>query len=463
VAPLAHTLIEGFKVSSMGIIVGAVMGLVVPVVAALIPVFNGTRVSIRDAMTDLGISTKWGSGPIARFIGWLPLPATVRQAFSNVMQKKGRLLLTVITLTLAAAAFMGVFAMFTVITDEINKLFDTFNYEITIVPTEAQDFESTSELIVQSGAAREVYPGVAFGIRFLDINGTAIAIGPEKEEVVSAFGFDPAAPMMNFTYTEGTGWSEDPTLEGVVLTSAAAKELDKHVGDTLVISAGGHTAERELIGIAQYPFPFAFMQWQDLARLAGFVDANGTPLPIVMFASIGEADATAADVDAAISKSSEALLEAGITASFANLVQEQEDIADQMMVFNMIFQMTSGVMAAVGAIGLLTTLSMAVFERQKEIGVMRSIGAGSGTIVTQFLVEGLLIGLLAWLLAIPLSYMLATSLLNGMGFADFIAFKYPLWVLGLGLVGMLVIAVLASLWPSLSAARRTVSDILRYQ
>jgi ABC-type antimicrobial peptide transport system permease subunit len=33
----------------------------------------------------------------------------------------------------------------------------------------------------------------------------------------------------------------------------------------------------------------------------------------------------------------------------------------------------------------------------------------------------------------------------------------------IGLVGMLVITTIASLWPSLGAARKTVSDILRYQ
>ena len=70
---------------------------------------------------------------------------------------------------------------------------------------------------------------------------------------------------------------------------------------------------------------------------------------------------------------------------------------------------------------------------------------------------------LAWALAILLRILLALSLPAGLVFASFVEFGYPLWVLGLGLVGMIVIASIASLWPSLSAARRTVSDILRYQ
>jgi ABC-type antimicrobial peptide transport system permease subunit len=40
---------------------------------------------------------------------------------------------------------------------------------------------------------------------------------------------------------------------------------------------------------------------------------------------------------------------------------------------------------------------------------------------------------------------------------------YPLIVLAIGLGGMLVVTALASLWPSISASRRTVSAILRYQ
>lgn len=470
-APLAATLIEGFKISTIGIVVGAVMGLLVPVIAALIPVFNGTRVSIMDAMTDLGIAARWGTGPIARFIKALPLPPTIRQALSNVMQKKGRLLLTVITLTLAAAAFMGVFAMFTVITDEIDKLFDTFKYQVMVVPTEAQDFDQLKALILESDDVESVYPGVGFTVQLLDLNGTSLYVGPENETDIEALGFDPTTPTIKITYSEGTGWDGAPERDGLVITSAAAKTLNKKVGERVVVSAGGRTAEFELIGIASYPFPVAFLKWQDLSKLSGFVYDNDTPadasddvpLPVVVFVLTKEKDPTTDEVNRVINTISDSLLDAGITASFQNQVEIQEQVAEQMMVFNMIFQMTSAVMAAVGAIGLLTTLSMAVFERQKEIGVMRSIGAGSGTIVTQFLVEGILIGLLAWLLAVPLSYLLALSLLDGLGFAEFIQFSYPLWVLGMGLGGMVLIAALASLWPSLSAARRTVSDILRYQ
>jgi putative ABC transport system permease protein len=105
-----------------------------------------------------------------------------------------------------------------------------------------------------------------------------------------------------------------------------------------------------------------------------------------------------------------------------------------------------------------------VFERQKEIGVMRSVGASSFAVTFQFLVEGLIIGITAWLIGIPISLALNKGLVYALNFQDLFDVTYPYAkTLSLGLAGMLLIAGAASFWPSFSASRRTVSDILRYQ
>ncbi|MBI5959890.1 MAG: ABC transporter permease [Chloroflexi bacterium] len=471
-APLASTLIEGFNISSLGVLVGVVMGIMVPLIAAIIPVFNGTRVTIREAMTDLGISAKWGSGPTARLIKGLPFPITVRQALSNVVQKKGRLVLTGITLTLAVAAFMGVFAVFSSVTNEIDKLYNTFNYDILIIPTEGQDYAQVKDLVLGVEGTKDLTAGVGFGVEILDLSGSPIIIGSTGSNELEAFGYDPASDIFEITYDSGSGWDDDPARAGLVLTSKAAEGLNKSVGDRIIISAGGRSAAYEIIGLMSYPAEFALMKWQDLAQLAGFVtNDNGTPndftddvpLPNVFFVQLDQEGQSATAVSDQVDLISEQLVQSGIMAEFVNQVQDKEEAIDGIMTFNMIFQLTSGVMAAVGAIGLLATLSMAVFERQKEIGVMRSIGARSSVIISQFEIEGILIGFMAWLAAVPLSYLLAVTLMGALEFDDFIQFSYPISVLLLGLGGMMVIAIAASLWPSLAAARKTVSEILRYQ
>ncbi|MGB3097262.1 MAG: FtsX-like permease family protein, partial [Candidatus Deferrimicrobiaceae bacterium] len=198
------------------------------------------------------------------------------------------------------------------------------------------------------------------------------------------------------------------------------------------------------------------------ARLVGSVDAQGEPAPTTMMIRLSEPDPTVAEVDEVIDELDEVLLADGIAASQVNQVKFAEDIAQMITMFGSIFQIAAIVMAVIGAIGLLSTLSMSVFERLREIGIMRSIGAGSVTIASQFLTEGMLVGMSAWLVAVPLAYLIAGGLLESMEVGmEGVGFdSSALWV---GLIGMIVITVLASLGPSLGAARRTVSDILRYQ
>lgn len=157
------------------------------------------------------------------------------------------------------------------------------------------------------------------------------------------------------------------------------------------------------------------------------------------------------------------LAENGIAATLTNQVEFVEDTSQQVLSIGVILNLASLVMAAVGAIGLLTTLSIAVFERQKEIGIMRSVGATSPVIITQFMIEGLLVGIMAWLAAVPLSLGLAHGINALLPFDDFIEFSFPFVLLPAGMIGILLIAAISSIWPSMMAARKTVSDILRYQ
>jgi putative ABC transport system permease protein len=124
------------------------------------------------------------------------------------------------------------------------------------------------------------------------------------------------------------------------------------------------------------------------------------------------------------------------------------------------------VIALVGGVGLSGVLSLSVLERRREIGVMRAIGASSWQVIRLFVGEGILLGLISWLIALPLSipaaYGLATQ---GLSFALNQQLSYNFTPVGaaLWLVIITLLAVLASLLPARSAARVSVRESLAYQ
>src|SRR5690606_12136013 len=68
------------------------------------------------------------------WVGRLPLSINIRQGVSNVLQKKWRMAFTVLTLTIAAGAFMGVFAVFTSVNTLIDDFLATFNFNFYTIP-----------------------------------------------------------------------------------------------------------------------------------------------------------------------------------------------------------------------------------------------------------------------------------------------------------------------------------------
>jgi putative ABC transport system permease protein len=139
------------------------------------------------------------------------------------------------------------------------------------------------------------------------------------------------------------------------------------------------------------------------------------------------------------------------------------------LVFNVIMylMLAMAVLAAiVGSVGLMSTMSINVVERGREIGVMRAIGASSLTIIGIFIAEGVLLGVLSWLLAVPLSYPGAMAFNNLVGDTLFqipLDFDYSIAGVVLWLIVVVVLSAVASLWPALSATQVSVREALAYE
>jgi GAF domain-containing protein len=123
-------------------------------------------------------------------------------------------------------------------------------------------------------------------------------------------------------------------------------------------------------------------------------------------------------------------------------------------------------LAVVGGLGLMGTMSINVLERTREIGILRAIGASNGAVLRIVIVEGVLIGVISWAIGAVLALPLSVLLSNAVGEAflqmplDFV-FSLSGLLIWLGVV--VVLAALASFLPAWNAARVTVRAVLAYE
>ncbi len=135
---------------------------------------------------------------------------------------------------------------------------------------------------------------------------------------------------------------------------------------------------------------------------------------------------------------------------FLAAVQEtNQELADFIIVIAL-------VSLVVGGIGIANVMLISVTERVREIGIRRAIGAKKHDILTQFLTESVILGILGGLLGIT----------GGVAFNHFyIGEEAPLlwdWI-GYSFAICAGIGVVAGLYPALRAANRNVIDSLRYE
>ena len=201
-------------------------------------------------------------GYTARVISALHLPINLRQALSTIVQKKGRLAMTVITLTLAVAAFMGVYAVFDSLNKVIGNIYDAYGYEIQVIPAELEEYTKIKALILNASPdIQDVYPGVGISLQVEGYKDPQLGTNQ-----LGVTGLDPSTSTFAFNLKEGTGWKDDPNRPGSSLRVVLADKLGKKLGDKLKVSVGGKPSELEIIGIDRFSFDSAWMEWHALAK-----------------------------------------------------------------------------------------------------------------------------------------------------------------------------------------------------
>lgn len=147
-------------------------------------------------------------------------------------------------------------------------------------------------------------------------------------------------------------------------------------------------------------------------------------------------------------------------------VQDKEDLSEQVgRIFTLILNMLYGLLAMaliVAVLGVVNTLAMSVFERTREIGLLRAIGLHRGDVARMVRLESVVISLFGGVLGIALGVFFgwAAGELIGSGLATYeLVLPWGRLVLFLALSAL--IGVLAALWPARRASRLNMLAAIR--
>jgi putative ABC transport system permease protein len=431
-------------------------------------VLSGAAISVREAIATYGLGGDFGTGKLDQMvekIGERILPSPYSVALGNMFRRKGRLVLTQLVLTLAGAMFLMVLTLASSMTFTLNNELDRRQYDMRLfffIPYRSDLLDRIAEEM----------PGVAVAEPWFSVTGTVLREGERVQDTgglgAELYGVPVGSQLYEPYIVTGRWLNRDETGSVVVISQETADFNNLVLGDTITIDLSEiGTSDWEIVGtyeaITPDPISTDPIYAPETAVVAATKRVNAATQLLVQAENKSPA-ATAALMLALTNK----FQERGINVNdfFSRTKPEDREYAvNQFSIVTNIMFGLSLVMGIVGGIGLMGSLSISVVERTREIGVLRSIGAENSTIMGMFVMEGVLQGLLSWLMAVPLGFVVARPMSRVLGQTildvdlDF-AFNYTAVLIWL--IAILCISVLASLVPAHNASRISVRESLAY-
>jgi len=434
-----------------------IVALVVPVLAALWPVYNSVRITVREALADYGIrgSKKAPKKGINKFSLLLSRP--MRLSLQNAFRRKARLSLTLFTLVLAGAVFISVFNLRASFYKVIDELSGYYLADVIISFNRLYRLDQIAPLA-------ESVPGVEGAEGWLESNGTLVRGKDKTETQVYLVAPPSSSRLIKPIVIAGRKIAKGDENAIAVSNYLVQMFPDLKVGDWLTIKINGRETKWRIVGVYSMTSnggsPMLYVNNDYFSQMIG---QPGHAFSLRITTSSHDL-VTQQNVEKQLQS---VYAEHGIPVAGTMLgAQQVQDTKATFDIFIYFFLVMSTLIALIGGLGLMSTMSINVMERTREIGVMRAIGASNWNIQSIVIVEGMIIGMISWIISLALSVLLTTIMTSGVGM---LLFGKPLTIvygwdgIFLWLIGILVIGMLASALPARGASRLTVKDTLAYE
>ncbi len=451
--------LDTIRPSNTVLVLEIIAGLLIPVLASLYPVRSGTRVTVREAIQDYGLQQDAGhETPIDKGLARLPVSRPVRISLRNTFRRKGRLARTLITLMLGGAIFMSVLSVRTSLFNTLEETLASQGFDVQVRLDRPYRRALVEQITTQ-------VPGIAAMEAWRVQQGILVRSDETDGDSVIVYALPPDTALFQADIVDGRWLQNGDEAAIIVPTGLASSEADVELGREMTLRIGGDEFDWQVSGVLeafQPPIapPSVYVNQEYYERTIGNYGRADVIRLLVDRAAGYEDKAVARTVE-------ERLKAAGMEIRSTHTISEDRDIfGERFNIITVILLIMAFLMAVVGALGLMGTMSINVLERKREIGVMRAIGASDGAVLRIFIVEGVIIGVMSWVGGIIISQFMARliSYQVGMNFLELpLHFLYNWFGPLLWLLIVIFISAVASVVPAYNAARLSVRETIAYE
>jgi len=463
----------GYRIVKMALLVQIAVGILVPLIAGFGPVLNGSRITVLRALSNdlTGDESKPQDGQQAR-LSWLDwalvrltrvlsargiqVPRPFIISLRNTFRKRGRLILTLFTLTMGGAIFIAVFNVRVTLGDYVNQIGSYFRADVTLDFDRAYRIDEVEKLALQIEGVERVEGWQFVGSELLYPNGSLA-------ENINLLAPPADSELVNPIMAAGRWIRADDVRKLAISESVLKYYPGIQPGDSLHLKVNGREELWEVVGIFKFVGRegiLAYMPLEYSEKILNLKDRSYSFRMVTAEHSREFQNVMAEQLDDRFRAAGFKVRQA--ESGLASLDTVSESL-DTLVVFLLIMAVLT---AIVGAMGLTGTMGMNVLERTREIGIMRAIGADDRAVIKTIIGEGFVIGSISFVLAIivsiPLTYMLATIVsLTIFETPIDVVFTWLGYAIWFGLV--LLLSVLGSVLPARNAARLTIREVLAYE
>jgi putative ABC transport system permease protein len=429
------------------------VGVIVPLLAALVPVTGGARITAHRAISTYGLGGGFGRGWFDRWIGRIGLPRPTALGLRNTFRRKARVSLTLMTLMLGGAIFIMVMSVAASLDNTLDILLHDLGDDVSVWFDRVYRVERLVEI------AQEV-PGVVEAEAWRRY-GTMLKLEGGGERYIGLWGVPADSQILHPRIIAGRMLLPDDG-RAIVLNHEIALDEGLQVGNEVRFDVGEKETVWTIVGLVRSARSQSdcYVPFRALTQETGNLNLANN-LRIVSTHHDAESQKEL------MRELSDVYNTHNIETSYIESASEarQDNRGGFDIVLYLLLSMAA-LAAIVGSIGLMGTMSINVIERQREIGVMRATGATSVTIAGMFVIEGVFLGMLSWMFAVPLSYpgsRLFSDAVSAELFNMPFEFVYSTNGMMLWLMIVILLSALASLWPALRATQVSVRESLAYE